>query len=424
MSERDYADLVARLVRTRRFGMRLELDRVLACLDRLDHPERVPSLRVQIAGTNGKGSTSGFVESILRAGGLATALYTSPHLLRLSERFRVGGEELSPGELIEADRAVADAADSLALDLTFFERLTLIAAVAFAARKVDVAIYEVGMGGRLDATTAFCAEVAAVTGVALDHQEHLGESLEQIAREKAGVFRPGQSAIIGLAGEPEAVAILIAAARARGVESPVVLDESAVAAVQGPLGLAGAHQRRNAACALAVVDACADRLGIAIDDAARASGLAGCRLPGRLERLSLEPLIVADGAHNPHAASALAAALDEVAPGARWIAVLGVSRDKDVAGVVQPIARRADAIVATASSHERALEPGALADVARSSRRAVHEAPDLAAALALARRLAAPDGAILVAGSLFLVGDARALLLGEPADPVAATDPR
>jgi len=424
VSVRDYADLVARLVGTRRFGMRLELDRVIACLDRLDHPERAPALRVQIAGTNGKGSTSAFVESILRAAGFTTGLYTSPHLLRLSERFRVGGEELPAGELIEADRAVAAAGESLALDLTFFERLTLMAAVAFARRKVEVAIYEVGMGGRLDATTAIGAEVAAVTGAALDHQEHLGARLEDIAREKAGVFRPGQSAIIGMAGEPSAVPLLVAAARARGVESLAVIDDAAVAAVPGELGLAGAHQRRNAACALAVIDACAGWLGSAIGDAARSSGLAGCRLPGRLERLSLQPLIVADGAHNPHAASALAAALDEVGPGARWIAVLGVSRDKDVSGIVAPIARRAEAIVATASSHERALEPRALATAARSAARAVHEAADLPEALALARRLAAPDGGILVAGSLFLVGDARALLLGEPADPIAASDPR
>lgn len=423
MSERDYAELVARLIGARRFGMRLELDRVIACLDRLGHPERQPALRVQIAGTNGKGSTSAFVESILRAAGLSTALYTSPHLLRLSERFRVDGEELAASELLAADRQVAAAADALALDLTFFERLTLMAAVAFAARRVDLAIYEVGMGGRLDATSALGAEVAAVTGVALDHQEHLGERLEDIAREKAGVFRPGQSAVIGLAGEPAAVPVLVAEARARGVESLVLIDEPAVAAVRGPLGLDGRHQRQNAACALAVIDACAARLGRSIGEEVRAWGLAGCRLPGRLERLSADPLVVADGAHNPHAAAALAAALDQVAPGVRWIAVLGVSRDKDVAGVVAPIARRAHAIVATASRHERALEPGALAAVARASSRPVHEAPDLATALALARTLAAGDGAILVAGSLFLVGEARALLLGEPADPVAAVDP-
>ncbi len=423
MSQRDYAELVARLVGARRFGMRLELDRVLACLDRLGHPERVPALRVQIAGTNGKGSTSAFVESILRAAGLTTALYTSPHLLRLSERFQVAGAELPAGDLVDADRLVGAAADALAIDLTFFERLTLMAAVAFAARRVDVAIYEVGLGARLDATSALGAEVAAVTGVALDHQEHLGEKLEEIAREKAGVFRAGQSAIVGLSGEPEAVPVLVAEARARGVESLVVLEADAVGAVRGPLGLAGAHQRANAACALAVIDACAARLGRAIGEQARAAGLASCRLPGRLDRLSVEPLIVADGAHNPHAAAALAAALDELAA-PRWIAVLGVSRDKDAAGVVAPLARRAAAIVATASKNERALSPDVLAQLARRSSGAVHEAPDLHAALALARRLAQPDGAILVAGSLFLVGEARAILLGEPGDPPEATDPR
>lgn len=421
MSERDYAELVARLVGARRFGMRLELDRMVACLDRLGHPEEVPALRVQIGGTNGKGSTSAFVESILRAAGLSTCLFTSPHLLRLSERFRAGGQELSPGELLEADRAASAAGAELGIDLTFFERLTLMAAIAFARRAPDVAIYEVGMGGRLDATSALGAEVAAVTGVALDHQEHLGETVAAIAREKGGVFRPGQSAIIGLAGEPEAVPVLVEAARARGVESLVVLEPAAAAAVEGPLGLSGPHQRQNAALALAVVDACAARLGRPIDPAARAAGLAGCRLAGRLERLSLEPLVVADGAHNPHAARALADALPALAP--RWVAILGLSRDKDAAGVIAPIAARASAIVATASTHERALPAAALAAAARRSTAAVHQAPDLALALALARSLAAPDGAILIAGSLFLVGDARALLLGEPGDPQPASDP-
>ncbi len=423
MSERDYADLVARLVGARRFGMRLELDRVIACLDFLGHPERVPALRVQIAGTNGKGSTCAFVESILRAAGLATGLYTSPHLLRLSERFRAGGEELPPGELLDADRAVGAAADALGLDLTFFERLTVIAAVAFARCRVEVAIYEVGLGGRLDATSALGAEVAAVTGVALDHQEHLGATLAEIAGEKAGIFRPGQSAVIGMSGEPEAIPVLLDAARARGVASLVVLGQGQIDAVRGPLGLEGPHQRMNAACALAVIDACAASLGRPIDEAARAAGLAACRLPGRLERLSLQPLVVADGAHNPHAARALAGALPACAPGARWVAVLGISGDKDVAGVIAPIAARVGAIVATASSHERALPPGDLARAARRFAAEVHQAPDLSAALALARSLAGPGGAILVAGSLFLVGDARRLLLGESADPTPAFDP-
>jgi dihydrofolate synthase / folylpolyglutamate synthase len=425
VSERDYAELVARVAGARRFGMRLELDRVLGCLDRLDHPERAPALRVQIAGTNGKGSTSAFVESILRAAGLSTALFTSPHLLRLSERFRAGGEEVPAGELVDADREVERAAGELGIDLTFFERLTVMAAVAFARRRVEVAVYEVGMGGRLDATTALGAEVAAVTGVALDHQEHLGHRLEDIAREKAGVFAPGQSAVVGAAGEPEAVPILIEAARVRGVGTLVVVGPREVDAVTGPLGLAGSHQRQNAACALAVTDACAVRLGRPIDQAARAAGLAACRLPGRLERLSVDPLVIADGAHNPHAARALADALADLAPpGVRWIAVLGASRDKDAAGLVAPIAARVSAVVATASTHERALPPAELARVARGcTAAAVHEAPDLTSALALARSLAAPDGAILIAGSLFLVGDARGLLLGDAADPLPVFDP-
>ncbi|HLU64720.1 MAG TPA: Mur ligase family protein, partial [Kofleriaceae bacterium] len=350
----EYAELLARLYRARRFGMRLELDRVAACLRRLGDPQRSFAVTVQVAGTNGKGSTAAFVAAVLREAGLKTGLYTSPHLLRLTERVRVGGAEVAPAELLEADRAVEAAAAALGLDLTFFERLTVTAVSALAARGVEAAVLEVGLGGRLDATTAVGAQVAGVTGVALDHQEHLGGALEAIAREKAGIFRPGQRAVIGASGEPEAVPVLVAEARARGVASLTVIDAGAVARVGGPLGLAGAHQVPNAACALALVDAAEAVLGRAVDDGARRRGLEACRLPGRLERIAAAPDVVVDGAHNPQAARALAAALAELAPQAeRWVIVLGVSRDKDAAGIARPLCARASALVVTAAQNER-----------------------------------------------------------------------
>jgi dihydrofolate synthase / folylpolyglutamate synthase len=421
--DRDYQELLGRLYASRRFGMKLELDRVTSCLARLGQPQRRFAAIAQVGGTNGKGSTSAFTESIARAAGWRTGLYSSPHLSRLSERFRVAGDELAPAVLLEADRVAASAAESVGIDLTFFERLTVMAVWAFAEVGVELAVLEVGLGGRLDATTAVGAGVAAVTGVALDHQEHLGETLAAIAREKAGIFRPGQRAVIGASGEPEAVALLIDEARRAGVEALTVVDAGAIASVPEPLGLVGAHQRANAACALAVASHLEVRLGRAIPDDVRRSGLAACRLPGRLERIGSSPPVFVDGAHNPQAARAVAAALADLVPG--WVLVLAVSRDKDAAGIAAALAARADPIVVTATRHERALEPDRLAEVVRAASpgREVRQAADAASAVALARELAGASGAVLVAGSLFLAGEAREALLGEPADPSPVTDP-
>ena len=341
--------------------MRLGLERVVAVLEQLGRPQDRLGLVVQVAGTNGKGSTAAFTESILRRAGLVTGLYTSPHLSRLAERFRVSGDELAPGELLGADAEVTGAAARARLDLTFFERLTAMAVVAFAARQVEVAVLEVGMGGRFDATTAVGARVAAVTGVALDHREHLGDTVEAIAREKAGVFAPGQRAVIGASGEPAARAVLVAEAHARAVASLTVIDDQAVAAVTGPLGLPGAHQRANAACALALVDAVGQHRGHSIGEGARGQGLASCRLPGRFERLASTPELVVDGAHNPEAARTLARAMDERQPHGGWVVVLGVSSDKDAAGIAAPLLARARHVVATASHNPRALAPELLA---------------------------------------------------------------
>ena len=423
--DRDYEVLLARLYSAQRFGMKLQLDRMTSCLERLGWPQSRFSAVIQVAGTNGKGSTTAFTESMLRASGLRTGLYTSPHLSRLSERFRVGGEELAPEALLEADRAVACAAAAAGFDLTFFERLTAMAVWAFSNMGVEVAVLEVGMGGRLDATTAVGADVAAVTGVALDHQEHLGATLAEIAGEKAGIFRRGQLAVVGASGEAEAVPLLCNHARRAGVEALTVIDEAAIAAVPDQLGLFGAHQRANAASALAVVSHLEARLGRAIPPAARRRGLADCRLLGRMETIGDAPLVVVDGAHNPQAARALAAAVRELRPAGRWVLVLAVSRDKDAGAIAAELAGLADEIVVTETASDRALAAGAVADAVRAATpgRPVRCAPDVASALALARDLAGPDGAVLVAGSLFLAGEARQVLCGERADPRRVSDP-
>ncbi len=426
----EYEALLARLLPARRFGIDLGLGRIRDLLDRLGAPDRRLGTIVHVGGTNGKGSTVAMLAAL--AGTHArVATYTSPHLSCLRERIAIDGEPIDEGAIVAAAHAVRGAGGDA---LTFFEQLTAIACVAIADARVAVTVLEVGLGGRLDATNAIDAPVAVVTGVALDHEAILGGTLERIAAEKAGIFKRGQRVVIGASGEPAAVPLLDAAARAAGAAVITVIDDAAVAAVP-PVALAGAHQRRNAAAALAALDQL-EVLGVVrVAPEARARALAGVRHPGRFEEVPGDalgevpgeraaPRIILDGAHNPHGARALAGVLAE--RGERPVLVAAVSADKDVAAIAAALLPAVRAVIATRYRQERALPPEALAARFREAAAGgagelpVEEAPDLPAALAAARRFGAP---ILVAGSLFLVGEARTLLLGAPADPIAVSDP-
>jgi dihydrofolate synthase/folylpolyglutamate synthase len=416
MSEAALQRLLGRLYAARRAGVVLGLERVERCLEALGHPEQRPGMRVHIGGTNGKGSTVAFVEAICRAAGQRTGRFTSPHLVHFAERFVIDGEPAPDDLIVAAGEAVAAAGGD---GLTFFEQVTAMGLWMFAAAGVDTAILEVGLGGRLDATNAVPAEIAAVTGVALDHQDLLGATLEAIAAEKAGIFKPGQRVVIGRAGEPEAVPWLARAAAAVGAAAVTVVD--APVPPDWPLGLGGSHQRDNAACALAIARHLADLGHLPDDEALWRQGLARAWFPGRLEPVA--PGVILDGAHNPHGAGALSRAMQDLPR--PLVLVLAVSRDKDVAGIVSALAGRAGAVVATAYGQERALPAAELAAIVRAVAPSVlcTDAPDCAAALDQARALAGPGGTVLVAGSLFLVGEARQALRGERPDPVPLSDP-
>jgi dihydrofolate synthase/folylpolyglutamate synthase len=421
-----YEALLARLLLARRFGIDLGLGRVRDLLDRLGAPDRRLGAIVHVGGTNGKGSTVAMLAAL--AGTQArVATYTSPHLSSLRERIAIDGTPIDEGTLVAAAEAVRGAGGDA---LTFFEQITAIACVAIADARVAVTVLEVGLGGRLDATNAIDAPVAVVTGVAMDHEAILGSTLERIAAEKAGIFKRGQRVVIGASGEPAAVPLLDAVARAAGASVITVVDEAMVAAAP-PVALAGAHQRRNAAAALAALDQL-EAIGVVrVPPAERRRALAGVRHPGRFEVIGApaaavgEAAVILDGAHNPHGARALAAVLAE--RGLVPVLVAAVSADKDVVGMATSLVPAVRAVIATRYGQERALPPVALAACFREAAAAggradmvVEEAPDLSAALAAARRLGGP---ILVAGSLFLVGEARVLLLGVPADPIVVSDP-
>jgi dihydrofolate synthase/folylpolyglutamate synthase len=412
-----YAELLARLLPARRFGVVLGLDRMRAILDRLAAPpgatagERLaPDRRlgaiVHVGGTNGKGSTVAMIAALAAAAGQRVATYTSPHLSCLRERITIDGAMISePAIVAAAERVRAAGGD----ELTFFEQVTAIAMLAIADAAVDVTVLEVGLGGRLDATNVVDPAVAVVTGVALDHEAILGDTLARIAAEKAGIWKLGRPAIVGASGVPEAVPVLAAAARAAG-SAVTVIDDAAVAAVP-PVGLPGAHQRRNAASAIAAIGA----LGLPVIG----SALATVRHPGRFEVIDRPatpagaPRVILDGAHNPHGAAALAEALRE--RGERPVLVVAVSADKDVRAIAAALRPAVRAVIATRYQQDRSMDPAQLAEVFGGA-----PAPDLRAALAAA---AVHGETIVIAGSLFLVGEARTLLLGAPTDPMLVTDP-
>jgi dihydrofolate synthase/folylpolyglutamate synthase len=408
-----YAELLAQLLPARRFGVVLGLERMRGVLDRLGAPDRRLGAIVHVGGTNGKGSTVAMIAALARAAGQRVAAYTSPHLSCLRERIAFDGEMISEPAIVAAAEQLRGAGGD---ELTFFEQITAIAMIAIAGAEVDVTVLEVGLGGRLDATNVVDPAVAVVTGVALDHEAILGGTLAAIAAEKAGIWKSGRPAIVGASGLAEAVPILVAAARAAGAHAQVI-DDAAIAAVPH-VGLPGAHQRRNAAAAIAAIRA----LGLSVVEAA----LAGVRHPGRFEVIEPGPAgaprIILDGAHNPHGAAALADALRE--RGERPALVIGVSGDKDAAAIASALAPAVSAVIATRYQQDRALDPAALATAfapwQASANLPVATAPDLRAALAAAAAFGQP---IVVAGSLFLVGEARTLLLGAPTDPMVVTDP-
>ncbi len=379
-------------------GMRLGLDPMRAACARAGHPER--ALRVvHVAGTNGKGSVCAMVDAIARAQGLRTGLYTSPHLCRFAERIRVDGEPIADDALaVTLARVLAREPD-----LSFFEAATLAALLAFREARVDLAILEVGLGGRLDATNVVPRPVAAaITRIALDHTDRLGSTLVDIAREKAGIAKPGLEILLGPA-TPEVRAAIDEVARAHGATTRSVEGTP----VPAHVGLPGEHQRDNARVAAAL----AARIGAS--PAAIEAGIAGARWPGRLERIGD---VLLDAAHNPDGAQSLAGYLRELGVPADEVAlVFGTLADKDWAPMLD--------VLAPAAARRIYVAPAGAARGPVAPRRMAERHPGaLAASIPDALAAARAGGArlVVVAGSLVLVGIARALLLGLPRDPPVA----
>ncbi|HYD41961.1 MAG TPA: folylpolyglutamate synthase/dihydrofolate synthase family protein [Anaeromyxobacter sp.] len=396
------------LQRLQPLAMRFGLERMERALAALGHPERrYPVLHV--AGTNGKGSTCAMAAAALRAAGHRVGLYTSPHLVRFHERIVVDGAPIADGALaarVEEVRRACPWHEEGREDerLTYFEFATLLGLLEFAIERVDVAVVEVGLGGRWDATNAVAPAVTAVARIGLDHTQLLGDTVELVAREKAGIFKPGVPAVVHADQPGGALEVLREEAARRGAPFTV-----APAAWDGPIGLAGPHQRTNAALAAAALRAL-DARGVRAPEDAIAEGIARARWPGRLEEVGG---VLLDGAHNPQGAAALADGLRALHPGRPVELVFGVLADKDHAGMLTALAPAVRRVHVLAPNSPRARPAADVEALARSLGVAADVHPDLADALACARRAATDAGLVCVAGSLYLVGEARERL-GRP----------
>jgi dihydrofolate synthase/folylpolyglutamate synthase len=405
-------------------GIKLGLEQIRGLLAALGSPERnFPT--IAIAGTNGKGSVTAMLERGLRAAGYRTGRFTSPHLIRLEERFTIDGKDVEAEVLDAAIEHVQHAAVALPAPPTFFEVTTAAALDLFRAAAVDVALLEVGLGGRLDSTNAADACASVITAVDLDHQQYLGDTLDAIAAEKAGVIKPGTFCV--LADNAPTVESVVAGQCARVGATLVRASEGTVAAVRFERGraqldlttpvatyagltlaLRGRHQVHNATAAIRMLEELDLRTPFAISVAARRTAVEDVQWPGRLEHVRVHGVeTILDGAHNAAGAQALAAYLSEAYPGRRLPLVIGVLRDKNAAAMLSALAPRAAHLFCTAPTSPRAIPPhelGALVStIAPGVDVEVSDDPD--AAIRTAARHGAP---VVVAGSLYLVGEVRA----------------
>ena len=418
---------------------KFDLDHMRVLLRALDYPERrFPS--VLIAGTNGKGSTAATLASILKASGLRTGLYTSPHLIRINERIRINGEEISDDEFAllhdmidrTAERLVGES--ELPWHPSFFEMLTAIAFEYFSRKKIDIAVLEVGMGGRLDATNVIDPRICVITDISLDHQKFLGNTVTEIAREKAGIIRRG-GIVVTLPQQPQANGVIgktILDLEAQAVSAvpyvPPVAPSTQYRVANSELGraifryplevmgkrilvetpLVGRHQLRNVALAIAAAEELSHR-GFAITADSIEHGIRETHWPGRFQVIS--PVkgaseYVLDVAHNPAGAWALRSTLSGAYEDRSLTFVFGAMRDKAIGEIAEILFPLAERVIATRADNPRSATSGEIREAAAHTSVAIEQAPNVAAALERARVLAGSNGVVVVTGSIYIVGEA------------------
>ena len=371
---------------------------------------------VQIAGTNGKGSTAVTLDSICRAAGIRTGLFTSPHLISITERIKINGEQISETDFARLTAQVKTTAEDLfkqgRLETlpTFFEHVTAIGLLAFREAKVELAILETGLGGRLDSTTAAGAETVAITSIAKDHEEYLGHSLAEIAAEKAAIIRPGVTAIVASQKE-DALEVILDRCEAVGVK-PRFVEPSRYENIS--IGLRGRHQLVNVSTAIALAEALRER-GFTITREAIIRGVETVTHPGRLELWAGQPGILFDGAHNPAAALALRYYLDEFIKQPITM-IFGAMRDKALPAMAAVLFPKANELILTKLDNPRAatveMLMAAVPDGFDEAR--VHQADSVMDALQIANEMTPANGLVCITGSLYLVGAVQQTLKESP----------
>jgi dihydrofolate synthase/folylpolyglutamate synthase len=410
---------LAALYRLRRFGIQFGLATTARLLRGLGNPQNRFS-SIHVAGTNGKGSIAAFLSSILHRGGFKVGLYTSPHLVRFNERIQINGRPIPDDDLAQVLEAV-QAIYTQGEPPTFFECATAMALHYFALKRVDWAVLEAGMGGRLDATNVVRPYVTVISNISMEHQAYLGTTLAEIAREKAGIIKPGAGVVTGVR-QKTALQMIENAAQNKGAplyrlgkEFRIRRDHIGSFAYFGishrwprvRIGMIGDHQRTNAALALGAAELLLQK-NVHLSDEAILDGLAETRWPGRLEVLSRKPLVLLDGAHNPAGVRTLKKFLEHSKPSGQLIMVVGILEDKAWKPMLRELSAVADRMILTKPHSERAADPNELASFARFLQQDPVVIPHLPDALSLALKEAGPEDTVCITGSLYTVGDAKA----------------
>jgi dihydrofolate synthase/folylpolyglutamate synthase len=444
-----YDETILYLYNLQKYGIKFGLENIARLMSALRDPHTAfPS--VHVAGTNGKGSTSAIIASVLQAAGFRTGLFTSPHLVSFTERIRIDGEEISETDVIALAAEVRDIASGIEdFSPTFFEVVTSMAMLYFKRSKIDLAVIEVGMGGRLDATNIITPEVSVITGISYDHKEFLGPSLKDIAREKAGIIKKRIPVAVS-EQEPEALDVLQNKALEQeaqlflyGRDFTSALKKSDISGINFDyhsgdglviqdltLPLPGDYQMQNASVAIKAVELLSER-GLTTETYASVSayhlspiirqsikeGIRNVRWPGRLEFIHDKPPVVIDGAHNPGAARALARTLkkDFLKNYKKIIIILGIMDDKDIKGIMEQLLPVASEIILTAPAYSRSAAPERMADIARSLGFSnLHICPTVKDAIDAAMRRAEDlssagyyPALILISGSFYTIGEAK-----------------
>ena len=413
-----------------------DLERVRTVLAELDHPDRSYPI-VHVAGTKGKGSVCAMVASILQNAGFRVGLFAKPHLVRLNERISVDGEEITDAQFVALMNRLhphLEAQRSSGNPLTFFDLITILALTHFADAALDVVVLEVGLGGRLDSTNVVTPSVSVITTIGYDHTEQLGDTLAKIAREKAGIVKPEIPVVSGVT-DAEAGEVIRQSARSqraplheRGIDFDVVpsaADEGfevwtwkrRYADLQIPL--LGTHQRANAAVAIGTVEALQGSVALDVPAEAVHDALRHVRIRGRIERLSTDPLVILDVAHNPDSLRTLRQTLTAAYPNRRWIALFGTPLDKDVDGNLREVLAFASHAVFTATDNPRGTSPDELERRAQAidPKTSAEVIPDLDAALRRGLALTDEGTGLCIAGWFHMAGEVAKLWSGR--DPLA-----